>query len=220
MVLTSLNESLEEETSLRFNIFDTTYSLYSPQYSASFVEGRLDDHKAVYLDQTMAYVEAPFISLGMAFTIACWVKLLPSNPYIKPILVSENGGSSNGRFWFGVDGDNKPLFENWYSDSSRHKRVDDPLHEKQWMHVAVSFTESSELAFFINGLKYPSAYHRWQSPDSGPFAIGRFNSTSESKYRYFHGFISDLYVFSRALNAEEIGKVMGTYKKKFQGPVV
>ena len=172
------------------------------------MEGRLDDHKAVYLDQTMAYLEAPFVNLSTSFTIACWVKLLPSNPYLKPILFSENGGS----FWFGVDTDNKLLFENSIGASSLLVEVDDPLHEKQWLHVAVSLTTSSELIFYINGLKHLSAAaHSWQSPDSGPLAIGKVYSTSDGKYIYFHGFLSDLYVYSRALRAEEIGKIMGTY---------
>ena len=159
----------------------------------------------------MAYLEAPFVNLGTTFTIACWVKLLPSNPYIKPILFSENGGSLNGRFWFGVDADNKLLFQNSIGLSSLRKEVDDPLHEKQWLHVAVSLSTSNELVFYINGLKHLATAHSWQAPDSGPLAIGKVYNTSESKYIYFHGFLSDLYVFSRALSAEEIGKIMGTY---------
>ena len=186
--------------------------LYSPQYSASFVEGRLDDHKAVYLDQTMAYLEAPFFDLGTTFTIACWVKLLPSNPYLKPIIFSENGGSLNGQFWFGVDADNKLLFESRQSIiASIRKVVDEPLHENLWLHVAVTLTTFYELVFYINGLKKLSSSLSWQSPTTGRFAIGKFYSTSENEYVYFHGFLSDLYVFSRALSAEEIGKIMGTY---------
>ena len=186
--------------------------LYSPKYSASFVEGRLDDHKAVYLDQTMAYLEAPFVDLGTTFTIACWVKLLPSNPYLKPILFSENGGSSNGRFWFGVDNDNKLLFENSANIiTSVRTVVGEPLHENLWLHVAVTLTTYYELLFYINGLKKLSSSLSWQSPTSGPFAIGQFYNTSETEYVYFHGFLSDLYVFSRALSAEEIGQIMGMY---------
>ena len=159
----------------------------------------------------MAYIEAPFVDLGTTFTIACWVKLLPSNPYLKPILFSENGGTSNGRFWFGIDADNKLLFENSITITSFRKEVDEPLHEKLWLHVAVSLTTSNELLFYINGLKHLSSSISWQSPSTGPFAIGQFYITSESKYVYFHGFLSDLYLFSRALRAEEIGQIMGTY---------
>ena len=173
------------------------------------MEGRLDDHKAVYLDQTMAYVEAPFVNLSTTFTIACWVRLLPSNPLLKPVLVSDNG---NEKFWFGVDADNKLLFEKFTLISSNRKVVSEPLLEKQWQHVAVSLTTSSELLFYINGLKQLSAAaYTWQSPDTGPFAIGNLYNTSENKRHYFHGFLSDLYVFSRALRAEEIGKIMGRY---------
>lgn len=176
------------------------------------MEGRLDDHKAVYLDQTMAYLEAPFVDLGTTFTIACWVKLLPSNLYLKPILFSKNGGSSNGRFWFGVDDDNKLLFENSANIiASVRTVVDEPLHENLWLHVAVTLTTSYELLFYINGLKKLSSSLSWQSPTTGPFAIGQFYSTSENDYVYFHGFLSDLYVFSRALSAEEIGQIMGMY---------
>ena len=176
------------------------------------MEGRLIDHKAVYLDQTEAYIEAPYIDLGIAFTIACWIKLLPSTPYIRPILGSNNNGSSNGQFWFGVHGNNYLQLKNWYGNTEIAKRTNDPLPEKQWLHVVVSFVISSELSFFINGVKHPfMAVPSWQNPDSGSFAIGRFNAELPrgKKYRYFHGYLSDLYVFSRALNEEEIGKVMG-----------
>ena len=159
----------------------------------------------------MAYLEAPFVNLGTTFTIACWVKLLPSNPFSRPILFSENDGSLNGQFWFGVDGDNKLLFENTIGVSSTRKEIDGPLQEKVWLHVAVSLTTFNELLFYINGLKHRSTPHSWQSPSSGPFGIGQLHNTSENEYYYFHGFLSDLYVFSRALSAEEIGKIMGTY---------
>ncbi len=176
------------------------------------MEGRLVDHKALYLDQTEAYMEAPHINLGMAFTIACWIKVLPSNPYQKPILGSDNGGSTDGRFWFGVNGNNKLRFKNWHGGTAYTETTSDQLQEKQWQHVAVSFVDSTELAFFINGFQHPSTVHPWQSPVYGSFAIGRFFAEIPSigqKYRYFQGYLSDLYVFSRALNAEEIGRVMG-----------
>ena len=82
----------------------------------------------------------------------------------------------------------------------------------------MSFVDSVELAFFINGLKDPAAQvPSWQSPTSGSFSIGRFYAQLQSgyKYRYFHGFLSDLYVFSRALNEEEIGQLMGKSLKAF-----
>ena len=185
---------------------------FSPMNSATFLEGRLIDHKALYLDQTEAYIEAPFINLGVAFTIACWIKLLPSTPYVRPIFASENGGSSNGQFWFSVSGVynyNKLRLKNLHGDNSYSKTLSDPLQEKQWLHVAVSFVDSTEMTFFINGFKHPSTVSPWQSPSSGPFIIGRFYVPSASKYRYFHGFLSDLYVFSRALNKEQIGQLMG-----------
>lgn len=203
--------SLKLDKTSSIHAINASYSLCSPLYSASFVEGRLDDHKAVYLDQTMAYLKAPFVDLGTTFTIACWVKLLPSNPYLKPILFSDNGGYSNGQFWFGIDADNKLLFENSITITSFRKEVDEPLHENLWLHVAVSLTTSNELLFYINGLKHLSSSISWQSPSIGPYAIGQFYIPSESKYVYFHGFLSDLYLFSRALSAEEIGKIMGTY---------
>ena len=102
--------------------------------------------------------------------------------------------------------------KNWHSNIEFSKKASDALQEKQWLHVAVSFVDSVELAFFINGLKDPAAQvPSWQSPTSGSFSIGRFYAQlpGGNKYRYFHGFLSDLYVFSRALNEEEIGQLMG-----------
>lgn len=215
-VFTSRAASLIEQTRLlRSDVFDAVFSLiciiyFSPMYSATFMEGRLMDHKALYLDQTTAFILAPYINLGMAFTIACWIKLLPSNPYLRPILGSDNGGSPNGRFWFGVDKSVKLRFKNWHGGIG-HTKTSDQLQEKQWLHVAVSFVDSIELTFFINGFQHPSTVPPWQSPVNGPLTIGRFFAEvpSGTKYRHFHGFLSDLYVFSRALNAEEIGRVMG-----------
>ena len=145
----------------------------------------------------------------MAFTIACWIKLLPSNPYVRPILASENDGSSNGQFWFGVNDKNELSLKNWYGDTSFNEKTN-PLQEKRWLHVVVSFAISTELTFFIDGFKHLSTLPTsWEAPSSGPFAIGRFFLPSANRYRYFHGYLSDLYVFSRALNEEEIGQVMG-----------
>ena len=76
--------------------------------------------------------------------------------------------------------------------------------------MVVSFAISIELTFFIDGFKHPSTVPTsWQAPNSGPFTIGRFFVPSVNRHRYFHGYLSDLYVFSRALNEEEIGQVMG-----------
>lgn len=137
---------------------------------------------------------------------------MPSNPFLKPILFSENDGALSGQFWFGVDADNKLLFQNTVGVSSIRKNVDEPLQEKLWLHVAVSLSTYNELLFYINGFKHLSTtLHSWQNPSNGPFGIGRLHNMSESEYYYFHGFLSDLYVFSRDLRPEEIGKIMGTY---------
>ena len=86
--------------------------LYSPQYSTVFLEGRLNGHKAVYLDQTMAYIEAPPVSFGMAFTMTSWVKLLYSAPIYRPILSVET--NSTDKFSIGFNADNQLLLDNWY----------------------------------------------------------------------------------------------------------
>ena len=174
-----------------------------------FLEGRLDGHKSVYLDQTEAYIEAPRVSLDIAFTVACWIRLSFSTPHYRPILSSENGGTTNGKFSIGVDTENQLLLDNWSGGTYYIRKNVATLRDNEWIHVAVTYAQDVELAFFINGMKNLSVVHVWQGPSGGQFDIGRYKNASENKYRYFHGFLSDLYVFSRALNSEEIGQLMG-----------
>jgi len=182
-----------------------TFSLI---YSATFLEGRLEGHSALYLDETEAYARTRNVNLNFAFTIACWIKLMPSESYYRAILRSE---IQDPGFVFGVDNGNQLHFENAVS-SMHYAYTAGILQEKQWFHVAVSFVQDTELSLFINGFKHPQTSMQgfpWQSPVS-PFEIGRYvNSINTPPERYFHGYLSDLYIFGRALVSEDIGKLMG-----------
>ncbi|PFX18451.1 Fibroleukin, partial [Stylophora pistillata] len=179
----------------------------NPKYSAVFLEGRLDGHKAVYLDQTMSYIEAPRLSLGTAFSITCWVKLLYSTPVYRPILSVET--NSTEKFSIGFNADSQLLLDKWSQGVYNITKSYASLPANQWIHVAVTFAQEGVLSFFFDGMKNLSVAGVWQGPRSGAFEIGRYKNVSEDKHRHFHGFLSDLYVFSKNLTAEEIGRLMG-----------
>ena len=181
--------------------------LYSPQYSTVFLEGRLNGHKAVYLDQTMAYIEAPPVSFGMAFTMTSWVKLLYSAPIYRPILSVET--NSTDKFSIGFNADNQLLLDSWSQGDYNITKSYALLPANEWIHVTVTCNKDRVLSFFVNGMKDISVADVWQGLRSGTFEIGRYKNISEDKHRYFHGFLSDLFVFSRALKADEIGRLMG-----------
>ena len=168
----------------------------------------------MYLDETEAYAEAGNITIGPSFTIACWIKLMPSAPYYRAIVTSSTGLQMS-LFVFGVNSGNQLQFENWVSDV-KYTYTTGSLGEKQWFHVAVSFVVDDELFFFINGYKLSptgSSGFLWETSVSlSLFEIGRFFDQTDSKYRYFHGFISDLFIFDRALSADDIGKLTGKNK--------
>lgn len=167
----------------------------------------MDGQGSLYLDGTQAYVATPKVDLHMAFTIACWVKLVPTNSDFRAIL--RNDQKSPG-FVFGVDSNQQLQFNNT-SGVGTHVYTASNLHEKVWQHVAVSFVTSVEVSLYINGLQFPqnSSYgFQWRRPAGNSFEVGRYLDPSNI-YRYFHGYLSDLYVFGRALGVEDIGIIMG-----------
>lgn len=179
-----------------------------------YLEGRLDGHRALYLDETEAYVSIRSVKLENAFTIACWIKLMPSDPYYRVILRSEEQASGRYGFVFGVNSANQLQFEN-SAQSSNHVYTAGSLHEKQWIHVAVAFGFGFEVSLFINGFNHSqtsSLGFPWKILDS-ILDIGRYQDPSNSNYRYFHGYLSDLYIIGRTLRAAEIGKIMGKTRR-------
>lgn len=155
----------------------------------------------------MAYIEAPPVSFGMAFTMTSWVKLLYSAPIYRPILSVET--NSTDKFSIGFNADNQLLLDSWSQGDYNITKSYALLPANEWIHVTVTYNQDRVLSFFVNGMKNISVADVWQGPRSGVFEIGRYKNISEDKHRYFHGFLSDLFVFSRALKADEIGRLMG-----------
>ena len=183
---------------------------FSLKYSASFLEGRLDGHNSLYLDETRAYATADNITLGPSFTIACWIELVPSDPHLRGIV--QNDLQIPG-FIFGVNTNNQLQLTYWVSNAS-YIYTGGKVVERQWVHVAVSFVRNTELFFFINGFKISptgNSSYPWDNT-TGLLEIGRSFDPDQNKHFYFHGYLSDLFIFGRSLGAEDIGKLMGKDK--------
>ena len=147
-----------------------------------------------------------YIRIGSAFTIACWIKLMPSHPNYRAIL---RNSQTNPGFIFGVNSNYQLQFNNTIGGAT-YVYTADSVREKQWLHVAVSFSAGVEVSLLVNGLKHiqsSSLGFPWQSL-GGTFEIGRYVDPGNT-YRYFHGYVSELYIYDRALSAEDIGKLMG-----------
>ena len=184
--------------------------LYSLKYSASFLEGRLDGHNALYLDETRAYATADNITLGPSFTIACWIELVPSDPHHRGIV--QNDLQIPG-FIFGVNANYQLQLAYWVSNAL-YIYTAGKVVERQWVHVAVSFVRNTELFFFVNGFKISptgNSSYPWDNT-TGLLEIGRYYDSGQNKHFYFHGYLSDLFIFGRSLGAEDIGKLMGKNK--------
>ena len=131
---------------------------------------------------------------------------MPSHPYYRTILLYTQ---TNPGFIFGVNS-NYQLQFNGTVGGPTYVYTAATLREKQWLHVAVSFSTGVEVSLLINGLKHiqsSSLGFPRQSP-GGIFEIGRYGEPGNT-YRYFHGYLSELFIFDRALSAEDIGKLMG-----------
>ena len=131
---------------------------------------------------------------------------MPSLPYYRSIL---RNTPMNPGFIFGVNSNYQLQFNN-AAGSATNVYTAGSLRENQWMHVAVSFSTGVAVSLLINGLRYvqsSSLGFPWQTP-VGIFEIGRYLDPGNT-HRHFHGYLSDLYIFDRALSAEDIGKLMG-----------
>ena len=131
---------------------------------------------------------------------------MPSHPHFRAIL---RNNETNPGLIFGVNS-NYQLQFNITIGGATYVYTADSVREKQWLHVAVSFSVDVEVSLLINGRKYiqsSSLGFPWQSP-GGSFEIGRYVDPGNT-YRYFHGYLSEFYIFDRALSAEDIGKLMG-----------
>jgi len=185
---------------------------YSLNYSASFLEGRLHGHNALYLDETRAYATADNITLGPSFTIACWIELVPSDPHHRGIV--QNDLQIPG-FIFSVNTNNQLQLTYWVSNAL-YIYTAGKVVERQWVHVAVSFVRNTELFFFDNGFKISptgNSSYPWDNT-TGLLEIGRYYDPDQNKHFYFHGYLSDLFIFGRSLGAEDIGKLMGKDKRR------
>ena len=116
-------------------------------------------------------------------------------------------------FIFGVNTNNQLQLTYWVSNAS-YIYTGGKVVERQWVHVVVSFVRNTELFFFINGFKISptgNSSYPWDNT-TGLLEIGRSFDPDQNKHFYFHGYLSDLFIFGRSLGAEDIGKLMGKDK--------
>jgi hypothetical protein len=153
------------------------------------------------------------------FTVTTWINsgnIPGDNGCIASTALVNNSGLKN---WLLTRYEGDGLYFRYGDGSSISREIysgNATLPNNEWVHVAVSFDESGDVALSINGavvisqlsngIAYDSTYYR-QSIGARKFN-GPLSGTTD---RYFDGKIDDTRIYNRALTAEEISRVYNKY---------
>ncbi len=172
------------------DLFDTDDSNYgSPR--------DLDRKLHLYFDGRNDYAEDVSVINGWGeATIMTWIKIDPSAIGIQIIA---------GQTKFNLQLNSDKTITAYADGNSLTSGT--ALNTNQWIHVASTYSDTSKkFRLYINGLEASNIdIASALNTDSSSFTIGRQPGIN---FRYFHGYIDELRVFSKALSEDELRKMI------------
>ncbi|MFT3684583.1 MAG: LamG domain-containing protein [Phycisphaerales bacterium] len=123
-----------------------------------------------------------------------------------PIIAKEGGGLLS--YWFGCIGGRfgmlaSPNGSNWPTIEASRQIGSVPANV--WIHLAVTW-DGALMRMYENGLLVGTYPYAQAIADTSPYTSIGVNSTFNNTQ--FHGTLDDVYMYNRALSADEVGQVM------------
>ncbi|MEJ2704504.1 MAG: LamG domain-containing protein, partial [Sedimentisphaerales bacterium] len=168
---------------------------------------------ALSLDGSDGLVEVAHdasLSLTDALTITAWTKLNDLNTYYFLVCKQPSGTAGDnypGNYEFRTEITSGALqFGHQETEGEQYTfyTSTSAVTAGQWYHVAVTVTKGQRVQFYIDGIDAGSAE---QSANFGvlneePVRIGG----RKDGYSFFNGFLDDVYLYNRALSADQVQK--------------
>ncbi|MBI5118140.1 hypothetical protein HZA56_16820 [Candidatus Poribacteria bacterium] len=156
-------------------------------------------------------------------TIACWLNASSFSRNFAYLVSKDNQGDADNRtdsYYLGVgytQGGTTQLqagvwsgTHSWLASEEGLVTYRSALSTLEWRHAAVTY-DGLTLRLYLNGSEVASSpfvapLERLNYNPSTPLRIGQVSGPREN---YFHGLIDEVYLFNRALSAEEIADLCG-----------
>ena len=173
---------------------------------ATWTSGQVNS--ALRFDGTDDYVEVPhddsLAGFTEAFTVHGWIRL--DDITSRQSIIHKYDTSNNQRGWF-VEYDDSIIKFFASPDGINYEYWQTPLNPTAytWYHFAVVWETNQLPTFYIDGSSGPTwgtaIISQIYNNSGAPLHIGR---STYSSYRYFDGKIDEVYIYSRALSAQEV----------------
>lgn len=188
----TLADSFSTHTLVNNNVTfvnDVTFPLGSTKKIASF-------------NGTTSYLSTPNVDMpysNSARTYTAWVKTPLSSPS-SPVILSYGSLAAGGECFLAFR--SGYIAFDGYAVTAVASTT--PIAQNTWYHVAITY-DTSTLKLYLNGILEATATVTLGTIQNSDVYIGRrFDNNSNS---YYTGYIADVRVYTRALNATEIGYI-------------
>jgi len=152
---------------------------------------------ALGFDGNVSYVIAPDLGFSgsMSVSVAAWIWVDPSTPRVKNNIFGFGRSVNSEAFSFMVQGDGEFNFSFYFNDLV----VNVPNYYGTWVHVAAVYDAVALKQYvYFEGVEAGQRTPGVPNFYSSSCRIGGFNS------EYFKGFIDDVRVYNRPLDAEDV----------------
>ena len=155
-------------------------------------------------DDNVRIDDAPTLDLTNGMTLSAWVK--PQSLVNWDTVMLKENGTTLSYALYGNTGSNVPSAEAHIGGTLRSAPGGGQIPLDAWTHLAATY-DGATLKVFVNGAEAGSNAHVGGiSTSTGPLRIGGNTIWPE----WFHGYIDDVRVYQRALNATEIQSDMNS----------
>ncbi|XP_048579794.1 uncharacterized protein LOC5501224 isoform X1 [Nematostella vectensis] len=190
----------------------------SLQYSAVYLEGTSKTTNALYLDGTKAFAQIPSLQLEKTFTIACWVRHMNTYSPFRDVLISDKKSNDNSTsIILELSTDRRITLTRRKTTGEDVKWTlgNNALPRNEWHHVGVTFEASRYVMLWIDGKLLDQ-----QNVTSSDFLPGSsqtwdIGGDQSDRYGYFHGYISNLFIFSRVVDSWPRIMAFDTFSSEF-----
>jgi PGF-CTERM protein/uncharacterized repeat protein (TIGR01451 family) len=177
-------------------------------YGATWVDGKYG--KALSFDGVDDYVQVPdsdSLDITGAITIEAWIFLREfKSPYSMIISKGAYGTDKGAEYEITVDPSGYYEVYRLKNDNYGAEYDIYQFSPNTWYHFAITFNKNEgEVKTYVNGI----LQRKWSKSNNiydsvRPLLFGVQEHKVGSKGYYFHGIIDEIYVYNRALSAEEI----------------